>query len=604
MNDTTILTTSVGKDQFYPTPSELAAQMLEDVDWAYVGTVLEPSAGKGNLAYEIAKSYREYDRYGRRELDVDCVELDPNLRQICKYNFSEERIKLLREPHKNLDYMSHNQRTPEQEAERKRLKSEIDTLEAVSLHMVHDDFLTYGTFKHYDLIVMNPPFHDGDMHLLKALEMQKDGGAIVCLLNAETLRNPYTASRALLVRRLQEVNADIRFVENAFSHAERRTDVEIAIIKIHIPRKVHESTLYERMKKAKEAEYIPDPELQALVPGNYIDQAVRLYETEVAATMELVKEYHALAPYMASELGDKSLYGSSPILTLVIGHDSTYSSLDMNKYMRLVRLKYWRALFSNEAYIGKLTTNLRKTFTDNVDRMANYEFSAFNIKQVTVEMNAAMHQGVQDAIMELFAKLTYEHSWYPECSQNRHYYNGWKTNKAHKVGKKSIIPTNGIFSSYSWEKATFSVSNAYAVLSDIEKALDYLDCGRTTERRNLESFLKLAAETGQTRNVECTYFKVDFFKKGTTHIKFRPEAMPLVEKLNIYAAQKKSWLPPNYGKASYADLDREEQAAVDGFHGDGSEGSGKTAYAEVLKDSAYYLSESTQAIPALIAPAT
>ena len=128
MSDTTILTTTGGKDQFYPTPPELAAQMLEDVDWAMISTVLEPSAGKGDLAVEIAKSYREYDRYGRRELDVDCVELDPNLRQICKYTFSEERIKTFREPYRKLDYMSYSSRTPEQEAERKRLKNEIDTL--------------------------------------------------------------------------------------------------------------------------------------------------------------------------------------------------------------------------------------------------------------------------------------------------------------------------------------------------------------------------------------------------------------------------------------------------------------------------------------------
>ena len=259
---------------------------------------------------------------------------------------------------------------------------------------------------------------------------------------------------------------------------------------------------------------------------------------------------------------------------------------------------------SLRSLLGKLTTNLCKTFTDNVERMANYEFSAFNIKQVMVEMNAAMHQGVEDAILELFDKLTYEHSWYPECSQNRHYYNGWKTNKAHKVGQKSIIPTNGIFSSYSWEKASFNSYNAYAVLSDIEKALDYLDGGRTTERRNLESFLKLAAETGQTRNIECTYFRVDFFKKGTAHIKFRPEVMPLVEKLNIYAAQKKQWLPPNYGKSAYRHMDAEERAAVDEFHGDGSEGSGAEVYAEVLQQADYYLAAPTQKLPALMAPAT
>lgn len=597
MKMTEIITTEEAREGFFPTPQELAAQMLEDVDWRMIHTILEPSAGKGDLVLSIAREYHKYDRYGRRDLDVDAVELDPYLRQICKYNFSTENE--IYSSWRALDNMDYRNRTPEQEAEKKRLREEIDTYEAIDLHMVHDDFLTYRTYKHYDLIVMNPPFADGDKHLIKALEMQRDGGAVVCLLNAETIRNPCTASRVILKKMLTEIDAEITFVEGAFSHAERRTGVEIALIKAHVPAQTYNSTIYERMEKAAEAEYIPDPELQALAPGDYIGQAVRFYETEVAATMELVKEYKALIPYMASSLGDDSRY-KSPILSLVVGDDRSHYSFDYQKYMRTVRLKYWRALFSNAEFTGKLTTNLRKTYTDNVERMANYEFSAFNIKQVVLEMNAAMQQGVKDAIMDLFDKLSYEHSWYPECSQNRHYYNGWKTNKAHKVGKKCIIPTNGIFSTYSWEKSEFSVRNAFAVLSDIEKAFDYLDGGHTTERRNLESFLKHAAETGNTRNIECTYFKVDFFKKGTAHIKFRPEAMPLVEKLNIYAAMNKKWLPPNYGKATYTNMTPEEKATVDEFHGDGTEGSGLEGYIEVCTNRAYYLAAPTQQMAALM----
>ena len=52
--------------------------------------------------------------------------------------------------------------------------------------------MTFYTYKHYDLIIMNPPFDNGDKHLLKAIDLQKNGGAIICLLNAETLKNPYS----------------------------------------------------------------------------------------------------------------------------------------------------------------------------------------------------------------------------------------------------------------------------------------------------------------------------------------------------------------------------------------------------------------------------
>lgn len=567
----TNLTTTNGADQFYPTPPSVAEKMLEGIDWAMIGTILEPSAGKGDLILAAARAAYKADRWDRMSLDVDAVEIDPYLRQICKYNFSEEKLGEFED----------------------RWCDEARIVAKVDLHMVHDDFLTYRTYKHYDLILMNPPFADGDLHLIKALEMQKDGGMVVCLLNAETIRKPYTASRQLLTRTLHEMGAEISFIEDAFSSdAERKARVDVAVVRVSVPVAVHESTLFERMKKAAEDEYIPDEEISALVPSNYIDQAICHYNAEVAATMALIKEYNALKPYITQSFGDA--YGAKdPILSLVVKGDSEYHGLDVKKYMRRVRLKYWRALFSNEEFIGRLTSNLRSQFNKNVEKMADYEFSAFNIKQVMLEMNASMQQGVRDTIMNLFEKLTVEHSWYPECANNRHYYNGWKTNKAHKIGKKSIIPQNGLFSSYSWDKDKgFDVYAAYNVLSDIEKAFDYLDGGHFTgSRHDLSAFLKYASERRQNRNIECTYFTVDLFKKGTVHIKFRPEAMPLVDRLNIYAAKGKSWLPPNYGKTSYEHMDAEDKAVVDGLNGDGTEGSGEKAYAEILKDHTYYLGD-------------
>lgn len=576
----TNLTTTRGDDQFFPTPPSVAKKMLEDIDWRVIETVLEPSAGKGDLILAAAEARYDSHRYrGNNSIDVDAVEIDPYLREICKYNFSEN---------KRSQY-SYDDR-------------EYKILSRVDLHMVHDDFLTYNTHKKYDLILMNPPFENGDLHLLKALEMQKNGGSIVCLLNAETIRNPYTNSRKLLRQKLTEIDANIEFVGDAFStDAERKARVDVAIVKAYIPPAVYESTIFDRMKKAVDEEHVQDQELKALVPTNDIEKAICLYKAEVAATMELIKEYEALKPYIYD-----SFEGSykSPILSLVVKHDSTYGSLDVKKYMKMVRLKYWRAFFKNEEYTGKLTSNLREKFYAEVDRMADYEFSAFNIKQVMLEINASMHQGVKDTIMSLFDKLTEEHSWYPECAKNIHYYNGWKTNKAHKIGAKCIFPQNGIFSSYSWSRDTFDVNYAYKVLSDIEKVFDYLDGGYFNGGRyNLESFVRHANENGQTRNIECTYFKVDFFKKGTVHIKFRPEAMPLVERLNIFAAQNRSWLPPNYGKTSYSTMDAEEKAVVDSFNGDGTEGSGEKAYTEIMKESGYYLSSPAGNVLALEAAA-
>lgn len=95
------------------------------------------------------------------------------------------------------------------------------------------------------------------------------------------------------------------------------------------------------------------------------------------------------------------------------------------------------------------------------------------------------------------------------------------------------------------------------------------------------------------------FFSVTLYKKGTMHIKFNNQA--LVDRFNIYCCQKKKWLPPNYGKVSYSDMNAEERAVIDGFHADGTAGSGEIAYQKIIARKGYYLTEPTQEMPALMA---
>ena len=155
-----------------------------------------------------------------------------------------------------------------------------------------------------------------------------------------------------------------------------------------------------------------------------------------------------------------------------------------------------------------------------------------------------------------------------------------------------------MFSSYSWSKDAFEVSTAYSVISDLEKAFSYLDTDRGEDTELLER-LQIANAVGKTKNIYCKYFSVDLYKKGTTHIKFHPEAMKIVDRLNIYASKKRGWLPPNYGKTTYGNMGGEEKAVVDSFHGSGEEGSGEKEYAEVMANASFYLAEPTQNVPML-----
>jgi phospholipid N-methyltransferase len=116
--------------QFYPTPGWLADEMMRKVDWSNVTFILEPSAGKGDLV----EAFKRAEKDKRKPREVECYEIDPNL---------------------------------------------VSVLKGKGYNAYNGDFLEYDPLTRYDLIMMNPPFRNGDGHLLHALDLLKHGGQCV-----------------------------------------------------------------------------------------------------------------------------------------------------------------------------------------------------------------------------------------------------------------------------------------------------------------------------------------------------------------------------------------------------------------------------------------
>ena len=530
---------------FYPTPEHLTEKLLGSVKWDFIESVLEPSAGKGDLALYAAKkqyySRRRIPVYDERSTseaiegaDIDCIEIDPMLR---------------------------------------------DVLEGKGYRVVHDDFLTFETQKRYDLIMMNPPFDRGAEHLLHALELCRYGGIVACILNAETIRNPYTATRQQLAKLLKEYNACVEFVPGAFKGAERKTDVEAALIHVDIPKVQPDSTIMDEMRKAPTyKQKTTSAEYAELVRYNEIEEWVSRYEYEVACGVRLIEEYRAMKPYMIDNPDDKY---AKPILQLNIQiGDNRHSETTINGYIRETRGKYWRAIFQQKTFTRKLTSNLLNELYSSVNALKDYDFSVYNILSLLVKMNAKVVGGVEETIIKLFDDWTRMY-WHEE-SPNRHYFNGWKTNDCFRVGKKVILPFYGAYDS--WDKK-FRSYNVTSKLADIEKIFDFLDSGRTEWDGSLYEALRNAEATNNARNIDTKYFTATFYKKGTAHLVFKDEN--LLEKFNLFASMKKGWLPPNYGRKRYADMRPEEQSVVDSFQG-------REKYEQVMAQADYFLNSGRQ----------
>lgn len=608
MSITDITTTEEAQAGFFPTPPTVADKLLAGIDWDRTMAVLEPSAGKGDLVRAVLAKYRTLSyRHGERPINVDCVEIDPHLRSIIKYEFCgpkadelKTRLAQLREKSDRYDAAtrSYGELTSREKAEQEEIRRQLDAMKRVNVAIVHDNFLTFDSRKHYDLIVMNPPFSDGDAHLLHAIELQAQyGGHIRCILNAETILNPYTNRRKLLRQKLDEYGATVSFEDGGFSHGERPTDVRVAIIHLEIPAVVGESEIYERLRKAAEEKEAPQEDVTDLVAADFLSQIVTRYNVEVDAGIALIREFRAMEPYIMGSLDPNETH-NTPNLSLTIMRNCSHDRATVNRFVELTRKKYWAALFTNREFMGKLTSNLQKKYRGMIDSMAAYDFSLFNIRQVMAEMNAEMAQGIQETIVALFDKLTTTYAWYPEIEKTIHYYNGWATNKAHKIGKKIILPVNGMFGDPYWHKGPFELRNAESTIADIEKVFEYLD-GHMSAHVDLHGVLQQAYDEGRTKGIHCKFFSVTLYKKGTMHITFHDQR--LVDRFNIYCGQHKSWLPPSYGRASYTDMGARDRAVVDSFHGNGTQGSGETAYREIMAKRDYYLGEPTGEMPLLMA---
>ena len=577
------LTENPTESEFYPTPTELVQKMLECVDFKKVKTILEPSAGKGDILQVLARKECSTSPYSDR-FDVDCIEIDINLRQILKYNFSEEKKRSVCEkinelsPKRTWDCEINEYITEKisevQKMELEKYKEEKLHFFESDIHIVGDDFLSFHTYKRYDLIIMNPPFSCGEKHLLKAIEMQKNGGQIVCLLNAQTLLNPFTNERKMLVKKLEELNATIEYISGAFSNAERRTDVDVALV--YICCIADESYCYsdilDSMKKTnkyEEKEY----EAAELTINDYILSTVQRYNLDVSMGVKLIEEYKALEPYLKGSFDEQNRYSKS-LLTLETPENDT----NVNSYIKSVRMKYWNALLRNKSIMSKFTTELREHYINLVSDLSDYDVSEFNIKTLIAEMNSKIYEGIEKSIVRLFDKFTEEHSYYPECKKTIHYFDGWVTNKAHKIGKKVIVPFY-CYNSNSYGGGRYNTFEIANMLKDVEKVFDYFG-GSNEIFSNVTSILELNLNGGNTRKIEFKYFYVSVFKKGTVHIEFKDQK--LVDRFNIYVCKHKNWLPPAYGKIHYADMNTLEREVIDSYEG-------KESYEKVLAEQDYYL---------------
>lgn len=483
---------------FYPTPVALASKMVQGLQFTNK-YVLEPSAGKGDLAKAC---------YGAK---VHLIENEPELCDILQALCESSRG---------------------------------------SVRLVANDFLAFEPSCDYDYIIMNPPFKNGAKHFLHAWAIA-DGSEIRCLLNAETLRNPYTQERENIAEIIKRYNGKVEFIADAFVDAERRTNVECALISIFKPAKNRLNLNVESLLSGERitADSIGgDAKHTEIANPSFIKNSVASYN---AAKDALKDAFRAIARfnYYADGCGIKRYsYVETPLYAYIRGGKQEDYNLAVDEITR----NAWNDIFSKPSYQKLITSGVKDAIKKEQTRLGVMAYSEANINNLLDTLLGTRGQVMQQAIEDSFDFLTtYD-------KKNIIHKEGWKTNSHYKVNKKIIVPALHHAGKHYGEISAWRLSDTGGKFGDLERALCYI-LGLNFDITDGKGICKVVENamhedsrnywSGKTpadykniyeRTHDSYFFTIKLYKKGTMHLTFKD--MDVWARFNQAAAEGKNWL--------------------------------------------------------------
>jgi hypothetical protein len=485
---------------FFPTPATIIERMLSAYyipsSWSSyrpgderprIHSILEPSAGKGDILDWITE--RCWSSHGGNKRN------DPKLFAI------EQNVEL------------------------------AAILRSKGHRVIAHDFLSYAPENRFDLIVMNPPFSEGAAHLLHAWNIL-DAGHIVCLLNAETIRNPYTRERRLLADIIQE-HGTVEDLGQCFRDAERTTDVEVVMVRL-VKTRTGRAAMDFEFESPAETEGAPDFRIEEtgteLMRPDQMGALIRQYEKTKEAFVDLLKARSAVAfyaqgivsEYDVQKLMDESVRGSFG----VPANEAAFENFKDG-----IRLAFWTHILEKLGMEKYLTSDLREKFRQFVEEQGAMALTKEHIGQVLSMILLNSKSIMDQAVVAVFDLFTMYHK------ENRCHVEGWVTNKSWKVNRKVILPH---FIGIGWSGRWDISYRRHQEFADIDKAMCHLDGKRLEDIVSVAQALKDEWAGEDRGKCSSTFFDIRYFKKGTAHLTFRDEA--LWQRFNIAACQGKGWL--------------------------------------------------------------
>ena len=485
-------------EDFYPTPGAVAAKMLQKIDRNAVH-FLEPSAGKGDLAKAIlgfGRTRSPYDHGSRHRVDV--IELHPDLLKILQAN--EE------------------------------------------LTVVGYDWLTYDGVSYYDAIVMNPPFSKGALHLLRAWDFLHNG-EIVCLLNQETIDNPYTEDRQRLAA-IIAAHGSVEPLGPCFLTAERPTDTQVALV--YLKKTTEDDRIHLWHSADREQSVNDDIGTPEAIPalrdtlGNMQHYYTQSLE-EMFKAFAHIRKASLFMGALGTELRPSRSTRDESDLKKILGLAQTNTTAARAEFARALRRSAWMHVFEQMDFRKWLDTKQTEELLQDLERDSTVPFTTQNINGPLSNIFQQRKRLFEKSVWNVFLALT------------RHYKGnttgdigsgdgkaGWKSNDSYKVNCRLVFPYGCRF--WIGRFDLWSARDAGEIYSDLDRVLAVLDGQSFEEIVTVRDALERSFHNHGVHPHPCesTFFRIRYFKKGTVHLKWKRE--DLLATFNTTAAAGRQWI--------------------------------------------------------------
>ena len=318
-------------------------------------------------------------------------------------------------------------------------------------------FFRSGSGRRHRRCSVNPPFSNADKHILHAYEIAPRGCKIIALCNSETINNTHTQARKELKSIIESIAGTITDLGQCFEDAERKTGVNVAMIKIQ---KAGES-----YNQEFEGFFMEEEPEETQGNGILRHDNIRELVNRYVAAVKLFDEQLTLGKKMASLIS--SFYNGA--LCFQVTENNTTKTRE--QFKKDLQKDAWKHIFNLMKMEKYATKGLREDINKFVEQQQNIPFTMRNIYKMLEIVRGTAAQRMDKAIIEVFDRVTHHHH------DNRHHVKGWKTNSHFLVGKKFILPNMiSPAKEYGYTSGCYTslISSYDGIIPDFEKALCYI----------------------------------------------------------------------------------------------------------------------------------